>query len=61
VEVDCADVAAGCPDLSERDCSVLMSILKDEKREAAYACFLGSALDTEDCTSTLRSCAGLPE
>lgn len=61
VEVDCADVAASCPDLSERDCSVLMSILKEEKREAAHACFLGSALDTEDCTSTLRSCAGLPE
>jgi len=59
--VDCADVAAYCPQMSEQECSTLMSILQDEEREQAYACFVGSPQPLEACAQGFRACVGLPQ
>jgi len=61
VEVDCADVVAGCPQLSEQECSTLMSILQEEERAEAYACFFLSPHPLEACAQDFRACVGLPE
>ncbi len=60
--MDCADVAASCSTISEQECSVLMSVLQDDARDEAYACyFLTPHPALEDCSAVLRGCVGVPQ
>jgi len=59
--VTCGDVAALCPDVTERACLQAVSILGDDERAEAMECFSATVTSEETCAAEFYGCTGRPE